>query len=930
MKKKLNNNFLNQFSLKNRTHEQISNDSKNNKKMKQTNKGNNSLFLNKIDSINNKKKINLNKISNLNELTKNNSAYEVNYHTTKNVNFNKKLNYYIKQKLNKQEESNYTLDKTQGNCSVPLIKNSFKKYNNLMNKNKKNIKNTNFSYLANNDIYDNTTNSSAYRIINTNSIDNRYLLNFKNNNYSNENYDKFNSKNNDIDNDDNDNLMKNLNIDKIDIHKKKIIDFNNLNKSVNFNQNYNEDKIRNKMNNVLFKGQKEIDTLKKKFLNHFSIETNTKHFNKNNISLQNTTKLGKKNKINYNFKPKKQKSKYFQNIDTSAMNNNSLSELINKFRQNKKNVNKTSINSNNNSNSNFKKKLVNKKVIAKKKILNNQYNYNQSSSLNNIKKYQKNSKKLPKLSDLITKTTDNNNEYMEQSLKLSEYIKDFYLKYYNYPQTNLNFYKIGRLIGQGGFAKVNLGLNVLTGRVVAIKSFNKAKKTKYGDNLNMDKILYEINLMRKLNHPNITKILETFEDEKFYFIIMEYINGGNLFSYVKKRRKLSEKVAKFLFRQIILGIKHIHSQLIVHRDIKLENILIDMNNKVKICDFGIGIILSSEDQELHSHCGTPMYIAPEIILSTKDKGYKGFPVDIWSAGIALYIMLSGKLPFNLDDDFQDDFVGYNNDNIKEKNKKLKYEIVHNEPKYIEKISDEARNLLNGLLNKNPLKRLTCDQILNHPWFSDVNNNKNHLFSKSEKALLSKTYIDYRKNKLEDLIENFTLSNLFNDKKNTDIEKNNCETKSSLLAPFNSLNINYFISDMDIDIQNIKFNDEFDDSNNKNILVEKNLIQYSIKAKEFNFQYELNNNKEVDNGVLINSKSFACSSSSSFSNANTNRNEIENGYKGLEYISKDKIEEILNQIECMGYDRDYVLRSVKHNLLNHASTIFFLLIQYENI
>ena len=935
MKKKLNNNIINGFSLKNRTHEQISNDDKYSRKMKQINKGNNSLFLNKIDSINNKKKINLNKISNLNEMTKNNSTYEVNYHTTKNVNFNKKLNYYIKQKLiNKQEESNYTLDKTEGNSSVPLIKHSINKYNNLMNKNKKNSKN-NFSYRTNNDIYDNTTNSSAYRVINTNSIDNRYLINFKNNNYSNENYDKFNSNNNDndidIDNDNgHDNLMKNLDIEKIDINRKRIIDLNNMNKSVNFNQNYNDDKIRNKMNNVLFKGQKEIDILKKKFLNHFSNETN-KNFNKNNISLQNNSKFGKKNKINYNFKPKKQKAKYFQNNEVSAMNNNSLSELINKFRQNKKNINKTSIRSNI-SNSSFNKKFVNKKVIAKKKILNKQYNYiNQSNSLNNIKKYQKNNDKLPKLSDLLTKTTENNNEYMEQSLKLAEYIKDFYLKYYNYPQTNLNFYKIGRLIGQGGFAKVNLGLNVLTGRVVAIKSFNKTKKTKYGDNLNMDKILYEINLMRKLNHPNITKILETFEDEKFYFIIMEYINGGNLFSYVKKRRKLSEKVAKFLFRQIILGIKHIHSQLIVHRDIKLENILIDMNNNVKICDFGIGIILSSEDQDLHSHCGTPMYIAPEIILSTKDKGYKGFPVDIWSAGIALYIMLSGKLPFNLDDDFQDDFDGYNNNNIKEKNKKLKYEIVHNEPKYIEKISDEARNLLNGLLNKNPLKRLTCDQILNHPWFSDINNNKNHLFSKSERALLYKTYIDYRKNKLEDLIENFTLSNLFNDKKNTDIEYNNCETKSSLLAPFNSLNYNYFISDMDIDInKNIKFDDNFDDFNNKNILVEKDLIQYSIKAKEFNFQYELNNNKEVDNGVLINSKSFAYSSSSSFSNANTNRNEIENGYKGLEYISKDKIEEILSQIEAMGYDRDYVLKSVKKNLLNHASTIFFLLMQYEKI
>ena len=934
MKKKLNNNILNKFSLKNRTPEQISNDSKYSRKMKQINKGNNSLYLNKIDSINNKKKLNLNKISNLNDIKKTNNSYEVNYHTTKNVNFNKKLNYYIKQKLiNKQEESNYTLDKTQGNSSVPLIKNSFNKYNNLMNKNKNNSKNNNCSYRTNNDIYDNTTYSSAYRVINTNSIESRYLINLKNNNYSNENYDKFNynNKDNDIDTDNgNDNLMKNLDIDKIDIHQKRIIDFSNLNKSVNINQNYNDDKIKKKMNNVLYKGQKEIDILKKKFLNHFSIETNNKNFNKNNISLQNTSKLGKKNKINYNFKPKKQKSKYFQNNETSVMNNNSLNELINKYRQNKKNINKTSINSN--SNSSFNNKFVNKKVIAKKKILNKQYNYiNQSNSLNNIKKYKKNSDKLPKLSDLLTKTTDNNNEYMEQSLKLSEYIKDFYLKYYNYPQTNLNFYKIGRLIGQGGFAKVNLGLNVLTGRVVAIKSFNKTKKTKYGDNLNMDKILYEINLMRKLNHPNITKILETFEDDKFYFIIMEYINGGNLFSYVKKRRKLSEKVAKFLFRQIILAIKHIHSQLIVHRDIKLENILIDMNNNVKICDFGIGIILSSEDQDLHSHCGTPMYIAPEIILSTKDKGYKGFPVDIWSAGIALYIMLSGKLPFNLDDDFQDDFDGYNNNNIKEKNKKLKYEIVHNEPKYIEKISDEARNLLNGLLNKNPLKRLTCDQILNHPWFADINSNKNHLFSKSEKALLSKTYIDYRKNKLEDLIENFTLSNLFNDKKNTDIEYNNCETKSSLLAPFNSLNYNYFISDMDIDIKkNIKFDDNFDDFNNKNILIEKDLIQYSIKAKEFNFQYELNNNKEVDNGVLINSKSFAYSSSSSFSNTNTNRNEIENGYKGLEFISKDKIEEILNQIEAMGYDKDYVLKSVKKNLLNHASTIFFLLMQYENI
>ena len=120
------------------------------------------------------------------------------------------------------------------------------------------------------------------------------------------------------------------------------------------------------------------------------------------------------------------------------------------------------------------------------------------------------------------------NIYMEDSLKLINYIKNYYKKNHDYPMTNLDFYKYGRLIGQGAFGKVNLGLNVLTGRVVAIKSFNK-KSLDSPNNENMKKIIYETNLMRKLNHPNITKILEMFEDEKYILIIMEYINGGNFF-----------------------------------------------------------------------------------------------------------------------------------------------------------------------------------------------------------------------------------------------------------------------------------------------------------------------------------------------------------------------------------------------------------------
>ena len=724
----------------------------------------------------------------------------------------------------------------------------------------------------------------------------------------------------------------NKNIEKDIIgYDKKSISTLIKNKNKNYFNCINHDNEMNRKKSLLLnKSPNGISNIKYNFLKHFSTEENNSN---NDISFK-EKKINKKNKINFNFK-QKQKGKYETNNEDSILINNSLSQLINRFRQSKKNI----VNND---------KFIDKKINTKKNLLNKEYNYliNQTNYSNKFEKgtnsenikftsiYNEKSKQKKEnggMSDLFitSNKTNESNKFMEQSLKLSQYIKNYYLKYYCYPQTNLNFYRIGRIIGQGGFAKVNLGLNVLTGRVVAIKSFNKTKTTKYGDNLNMNKILYEINLMRKLNHPNITKILETFEDEKFYFIIMEYINGGNLFSYVKKRRKLSEKTAKFLFKQIILGIKHIHSQLIVHRDIKLENILIDMNDNVKICDFGIGIILSSENQVLHSHCGTPLYIPPEIILSTKEEGYKGFPADIWSAGIALYIMLSGKLPFNLDED-QDDIDVYNN-NVKEKNLRLKSEIVKKEPKYIENISDEARNLLKGILNKNPKKRLTCDEILNHPWLSDVNK-KNHLFSKSEKETLSKSYIDYRKNKLDDLVENFTLSNLFDDKKKSDIENNNNESKSSLLAPFNSLNYDFF----NISNENtVSKKDNFDDFYNKKICLEKDLLSFSNKAKELNIQYELNNNKEVDNGVLINSKSIACSSSSSLSNSNTFRNsqkysEYEYNSIGIYSINDEKLDRILSQMELMGYERDYIIKSIKNNNLNHASTVFFLLMKYENI
>ena len=695
---------------------------------------------------------------------------------------------------------------------------------------------------------------------------------------------------------------------------------------------------------------------------------NNNYYNNNNYNNSNQNNINNnlsenmyvyKNNSNKSHQIKKMLLQPKDNTNNNSKENSNINKLLTK---------ENNLNNNNNSENNDKKidKKEKKNKIEennnKEKIKNNfnkenklseilELKHNLQQNIENVEtnpkdktenKKEKDSKNQITISNMSS-TTHDSNYYMEKCNTLSKYIKNYYKKYNKYPKTDLNFYLYGRLIGQGAFGKVNIGLNILTGRVVAIKSFNKKNLNKNGDN--MKKILYETNLMKKLNHPNVTKILEMFEDDEYILITMEYINGGNLFSFVKKRRKLSEKTAKFLFRQIILGIKHIHSQKIVHRDIKLENILIDLNNNIKICDFGIGRILSSKKQMLHDKCGTPMYMAPEILLSSKTKGYEGFPVDIWSSGISLYIMLSGTLPFNLKNNESSSIDEENSNNME-----LQYSIINKEPKKIEKISDEARDLLNGLLNKNPNKRLTIDEILNHPWLKSdekniKNNKKYHLFTKAEMIMLSKTYIDYRNGFIDDLKENFTISNLKIEKKDQKGEKKikNISTKSSLLAPYNTL-----IQDND-SILDYELEDSFDDLSNPNINLENDIIIYNNKVKEFNLNYELNNNGECDNGMLINTKTGTVSSSaannsnikneSQLTNRSRQRNENEenndfdeefNDNEEQEEEQEKKVEKILNEIEKIGYDKEYVLDCVKNNTLCHASTVYYLMLNYKNI
>ena len=668
---------------------------------------------------------------------------------------------------------------------------------------------------------------------------------------------------------------------------------NSLNKKNKYNT-LNNKKTKSNFNDIFINTTNKIKAEENIFHNKMKLRKQNYKKKYLNILTQNDSDSSrKKNKnMNNNFLTMKN----FENAEKKLklkliklMNNNKTEALL-KNNKNKKN------------------NLLDIKNISKN---------NNNSSLNNISEISK-----------VSTVMRDSKYYMNKSSELIKYIQTFYSKNKSYPETKINFYLYGRRIGQGAFGKVNLGLNVLTGRVVAIKSFKKTPIEKFKHK--MKKIQYETELMKRFNHKNITKILEVFNDEEYMLIIMEYINGGNLFSFVKKRRKLSEKMAKFLFRQIILGIQHIHSKNVVHRDIKLENILIDFDNNVKICDFGIGKVLENEDELLYDKCGTPMYMAPEIILANDDNGYKGFPVDIWSSGITLYIMLSGSLPFNIKNKNNNkEDMALNS--IKDKNNIfLQNQIINVKPKEIENISIEAKNLLKGLLNKNPSKRLTCSQILNHPWLKHSNNNMDslNLFTKAELTMMSKTYIDYRKGELEDLKENFTLSNLRNDE--IKLEEKNITTKSTILDPFNScINNDNNSSNNDLVIMD----DSFDDFKNENIKLENDIMIFNNKVKEFNLNFEVNNNQEVDNGMIIKTQSDNVSSSSSMNNSLSSND-----------ISKDFIEEknnnkknelnvdknILNEIEQYGYDKKYVLNCIENNKLCHASTVFYLLKNYKDI
>ncbi|KAG0228715.1 hypothetical protein BGW42_002040 [Actinomortierella wolfii] len=262
-------------------------------------------------------------------------------------------------------------------------------------------------------------------------------------------------------------------------------------------------------------------------------------------------------------------------------------------------------------------------------------------------------------------------------------------------------YLLLQTLGEGEFAKVKLGMHVDTGEEVAIKLI---RRQSVDNTPRINKIGREISVLRTIRHPHIISLFDVIETERYIGIVIEYASGGELFDHILAHRYLKERDACRLFAQLMSGVHYLHSKHIVHRDLKLENLLLDRNRNIIITDFGFANQFDSSSRDLMStSCGSPCYAAPELVIS--DGLYVGTGVDIWSCGVILYAMLAGYLPFD------DDPSNPDGDNI---NQLYNY-ILATTLVFPDHISADARDLLRMMLVPDPAKRCNMRRIMSHRW-----------------------------------------------------------------------------------------------------------------------------------------------------------------------------------------------------------------------
>jgi calcium/calmodulin-dependent protein kinase I len=260
-----------------------------------------------------------------------------------------------------------------------------------------------------------------------------------------------------------------------------------------------------------------------------------------------------------------------------------------------------------------------------------------------------------------------------------------------------------KILGQGYFAVVKEGILKQTGEKVAIKCVNK-KLVEKPENLKT-----ETSLLQMVDHPHIVKLMDICDTKDTLFIIMELMEGGELYDEIVKRKHFTEKDASYIMYQLFSALQYLHARGIVHRDLKLENLLLKKTGgdlEIKLADFGLSKVFTGE--ALQTACGTPYYVAPEILHG---EGYD-HKIDTWAAGVLLYVLLSGRLPFSGDSD------------VELFRAIIETELVWKKPQF-DTVSLEAKDLIQKLITKDPVKRFDATQALEHVFLKTNNENTLH-------------------------------------------------------------------------------------------------------------------------------------------------------------------------------------------------------------
>ncbi|KAG0498061.1 hypothetical protein HPP92_002752 [Vanilla planifolia] len=254
-------------------------------------------------------------------------------------------------------------------------------------------------------------------------------------------------------------------------------------------------------------------------------------------------------------------------------------------------------------------------------------------------------------------------------------------------------YEVGRTIGQGTFAKVKFARNSETGEVVAMKVMAKSTILKHKM---VNQIKREISIMKIVRHPYIVRLHEVLASKTKIYIILELIVGGELFDKIVHLGKLPEYEARQYFQQLIDAVDYCHSKGVFHRDLKPENLLLDSRGNLKVSDFGLSALPQQGVGLLHTTCGTPNYVAPEVL---RNQGYNGSAADVWSCGVILFVLMAGYLPFD-ETDLATLFRKIN---------AAEYSV----PSWF---SAGARSLIYRLLDPNPNTRAHVEGIREDVWF----------------------------------------------------------------------------------------------------------------------------------------------------------------------------------------------------------------------